>query len=128
MAKKCTILVPHSCTFSFRRLITVVPFFFFFFLRCRSRYLFFALSKSLPFLRELNSVVIVLYFFSRSDVLLSFQAMNGVRRSQSSDVLTEAEEVSGFLLELGHFFHEWRFALPDVLNLLQVNSIPSFGF
>ncbi|XP_068699835.1 nucleoporin NUP188-like isoform X3 [Montipora foliosa] len=47
------------------------------------------------------------------------EAMNGVRRSQSSDVLTEAEEVSGFLLELGHFFHEWRFALPDVLNLLQ---------
>ncbi|KAJ7394471.1 hypothetical protein OS493_000282 [Desmophyllum pertusum] len=47
------------------------------------------------------------------------EAMDGVRRSQSSDVLTEAEEVSAFLLELAHFFHEWRFTLPDVLILLQ---------
>lgn len=47
------------------------------------------------------------------------QAMNAVRRSQSSEVLTEAEEVSAFLLELGHFFNDWRFALPDVLNILQ---------
>ena len=46
--------------------------------------------------------------------------MDSVRRSQSSDVLTEAEEVSGFLLELAHFFREWRFTLPDVLILLQV--------
>lgn len=46
--------------------------------------------------------------------------MDSVRRSQSSDVLTEAEEVSGFLLELAHFFREWRFTLPDVLTLLQV--------
>ena len=50
------------------------------------------------------------------------QAMNAVRRSQSSEVLTEAEEVSAFLLELGHFFNDWRFALPDVLNMLQVNE------
>ena len=42
--------------------------------------------------------------------------MDSVRRSQSSDVLTEAEEVSAFLLELAHFFHEWRFTLPDVLD------------
>lgn len=47
------------------------------------------------------------------------EAMDSVRRSQSSDVLTEAEEVSGFLFELAHFFHEWRFTLPDVLILLQ---------
>ncbi|XP_074626303.1 nucleoporin NUP188-like isoform X2 [Acropora palmata] len=47
------------------------------------------------------------------------EAMNAVRRSQSSEVLTEAEEVSAFLLELGHFFNDWRFALPDVLNILQ---------
>ncbi|XP_078374534.1 nucleoporin NUP188-like isoform X2 [Oculina patagonica] len=47
------------------------------------------------------------------------EAMDSVRRSQSSDVLTEAEEVSAFLLELAHFFHEWRFTLPDVLILLQ---------
>lgn len=47
------------------------------------------------------------------------EAMDSVRRSQSSDVLTEAEEVSGFLLELAHFFREWRFTLPDVLILLQ---------
>lgn len=46
------------------------------------------------------------------------EAMDSVRRSQSSDVLTEAEEVSAFLLELAHFFHEWRFTLPDVLTLL----------
>ena len=49
--------------------------------------------------------------------------MDSVRRSQSSDVLTEAEEVSGFLFELAHFFHEWRFTLPDVLILLQVNVV-----
>ena len=49
--------------------------------------------------------------------------MDGVRRSQSSDVLTEAEEVSAFLLELAHFFPEWRFTLPDVLILLQVTAI-----
>lgn len=52
-----------------------------------------------------------------------FQAMDSVRRSQSSDVLTEAEEVSAFLLELAHFFHEWRFTLPDVLILLQVTVV-----
>ncbi|XP_015771074.1 PREDICTED: nucleoporin NUP188 homolog [Acropora digitifera] len=50
------------------------------------------------------------------------EAMNAVRRSQSSEVLTEAEEVSAFLLELGHFFNDWRFALPDVLNILKVNE------
>jgi len=47
------------------------------------------------------------------------EAMDGVRRSQSPDVLSEAEEVSAFLLELAHFYHEWRFTLPDVLILLQ---------
>ena len=55
-----------------------------------------------------------------------FQAMDSVRRSQSSDVLTEAEEVSAFLLELAHFFHEWRFTLPDVLILLLVTLISCF--
>ena len=55
-------------------------------------------------------------------LFIYFQAMDGVRGCQSSDVLTEAEEVSAFLLELGHYFHEWRFALPDVLILLQVNA------
>ena len=59
---------------------------------------------------------------SKSLNCVSLQAVDGVRRSQSSDVLTEAEEVSAFLLELGHFFHEWRFTLPDVLILLQVNA------
>ncbi|CAH3134960.1 unnamed protein product [Pocillopora meandrina] len=47
------------------------------------------------------------------------EALNSVSRSQSSDVLAEAEEVTAFLLELAHFFHEWRFTLPDVLILLQ---------
>ncbi|RMX38057.1 hypothetical protein pdam_00003086 [Pocillopora damicornis] len=49
-------------------------------------------------------------------------ALNSVSRSQSSDVLAEAEEVTAFLLELAHFFHEWRFTLPDVLILLQVSK------
>lgn len=53
--------------------------------------------------------------------------MDNVRRSQSSDVLSEAEEVSAFLLELAHFFHEWRFTLPDVLILLLV-TLRSFFF
>ena len=57
-----------------------------------------------------------------------FQGMDGVRRSQSSDVLTEAEEVSAFLLELAHFFQEWRFTLPDVLILLLVTLISCFFF
>ena len=56
-----------------------------------------------------------------------FQAMDNVRRSQSSDVLSEAEEVSAFLFELAHFFHEWRFTLPDVLILLLV-TLRSFFF
>lgn len=60
-------------------------------------------------------------------LLCFFQAMDNVRRSQSSDVLTEAEEVSAFLLELAHFFQEWRFTLPDVLILLLVTLI-SFVF
>ncbi|XP_022809524.1 nucleoporin NUP188 homolog isoform X2 [Stylophora pistillata] len=47
------------------------------------------------------------------------EALDSVQRSQSSDNLTEAEEVTAFLLELAHFFHEWRFTLPDVLILLQ---------
>lgn len=47
------------------------------------------------------------------------EALDSVQRSQSSYVLTEAEEVTAFLLELAHFFHEWRFTLPDVLILLQ---------
>ena len=61
-------------------------------------------------------------------VVCFFQAMDSVRRSQSSDVLTEAEEVSAFLLELAHFFHEWRFTLPDVLILLLVTLISCFFF
>ena len=52
-----------------------------------------------------------------------WQAMDGVRRSQSSTVLSEAEEVTAFLLELAHFSKQWRFSLPDVLGLLQVKSV-----
>lgn len=57
-------------------------------------------------------------YFSNSLTRFS-QALDSVQRSQSSYVLTEAEEVTAFLLELAHFFHEWRFTLPDVLILLQ---------
>jgi hypothetical protein len=49
------------------------------------------------------------------------RAMDMIRVSQSTRALQEAEEVTVFLFELGHFSKEWRFNLPDVLELLQVN-------
>ncbi|KAK3743945.1 hypothetical protein QZH41_020284 [Actinostola sp. cb2023] len=48
------------------------------------------------------------------------RSMDMVRSSQSPNALQEAEGVTAFLFELGHFSKEWRFNLLDVLELLQV--------
>lgn len=50
------------------------------------------------------------------------QAMDSVRRSQTTSVLAEAEEVTAFLFELAHFSSEWRFSLPDVLSLSKLRA------
>lgn len=48
------------------------------------------------------------------------RAMDMIRASQSTRALQEAEDVTVFLFELGHFAKEWRFGLLDVLELLLV--------